>query len=59
MRLESNDVAVLLRSDRRDHIDVAHKALFADLKLFNRSLKELRYCARVFAPYRGDRRCAP
>ena len=34
MLLESNDVAVLLRSDRRDHIDVAHKALFADLKLF-------------------------
>jgi hypothetical protein len=34
MHLESNDVAVLLRSDRRDHIDVAHKALFADLKLF-------------------------
>jgi hypothetical protein len=32
--LESNDVAVLLRSDRRDHIDAAHKALFADLKLF-------------------------
>ena len=32
--LESNDVAVLLRSDRRDHIDVAHKALFDDLKLF-------------------------
>ena len=24
----------------------------ADLKLFNRSLKELRYAARVFAPYR-------
>ena len=34
MVLESNDVAVLLRSDRRDHIDAAHKALFADLKLF-------------------------
>ena len=32
--LESNDVAVLLRSDRRDHIDAAHKALFSDLKLF-------------------------
>lgn len=28
----------------------------ADLKLFNRSLKELRYCARVFAPYRGTRK---
>jgi uncharacterized protein (TIGR00730 family) len=25
----------------------------ADLKLFNRSLKELRYAARVFAPYRN------
>jgi hypothetical protein len=34
MLLESNDVAVLLRSDRREHIDAAHKALFADLKLF-------------------------
>ena len=34
MRLESNDVAVLLRSDRREHIDAAHKALFDDLKLF-------------------------
>jgi hypothetical protein len=34
MVLESNDVAVLLRSDSRDHIDAAHKALFADLKLF-------------------------
>jgi hypothetical protein len=33
--LERNDVAVLLRSDARDHIDVAHKALFDDLKLFN------------------------
>ena len=28
----------------------------ADLKLFNRSLKELRYCARVFAPYRTHRK---
>jgi uncharacterized protein (TIGR00730 family) len=28
----------------------------ADLKLFNRALKELRYCARVFAPYRGVRK---
>jgi uncharacterized protein (TIGR00730 family) len=28
----------------------------ADLKLFNRSLKELRYCARVFAPYRQIRK---
>ena len=28
----------------------------ADLKLFNRSLKELRYCARVFAPYRAKRK---
>jgi hypothetical protein len=33
--LERNDVAVLLRSDVRDHIDIAHKALFDDLKLFN------------------------
>ena len=32
--LESNDVAVLLRSDRREHIDAAHKALFDELKLF-------------------------
>jgi len=30
----------------------------ADLKLFNRSLKELRYCARVFAPYRHHRKVA-
>jgi len=28
----------------------------ADLKLFNRSLKELRYAARVFAPYRHVRK---
>ena len=28
----------------------------ADLKLFNRSLKELRYAARVFAPYRHLRK---
>ena len=33
--LEHNDVAVLLRSDSRDHIDVAHKALFDELKIFN------------------------
>jgi hypothetical protein len=33
--LERNDVAVLLRSDVRDHIDVARKALFDDVKLFN------------------------
>ncbi|MDX6441343.1 MAG: hypothetical protein QOE43_1072 [Gaiellaceae bacterium] len=33
--LEHNDVAVLLRSDARDHIDVAHKALFDDLKMFS------------------------
>ena len=33
--LEPNDVAVLLRSDSREHIDVAHKALFDDLKIFN------------------------
>jgi len=30
----------------------------ADLKLFNRSLKELRYAARVFAPYRHVRKVA-
>jgi uncharacterized protein (TIGR00730 family) len=28
----------------------------ADLKLFNRSLKEMRYAARVFAPYRNVRK---
>jgi hypothetical protein len=33
--LESNDVAVLLRSDHGENIDAAHKALFDDLKLFN------------------------
>jgi hypothetical protein len=32
--LESNHVAVLLRSDRLDHIDTARKAIFDDLKLF-------------------------
>ncbi len=32
--LEENDVVVLLRSDAREHIDEAHKALFDDLKLF-------------------------
>jgi hypothetical protein len=32
--LEHNDLAVLLRSDRLEHIDAAHKALFDDLKLF-------------------------
>jgi hypothetical protein len=32
--LERNDVAVLLRSDARAHIDAAHKLLFDDLKLF-------------------------
>jgi hypothetical protein len=32
--LEANDVAVLLRSDRLDHIDTARKAIFDDLKLF-------------------------
>src|SRR5256885_14438177 len=30
----------------------------ADLKLINRSLKELRYAARVFAPYRNRRKVA-
>ncbi len=32
--LEHNDVAVLLRSDRREHIDHARAALFDDLKIF-------------------------
>ena len=32
------------------------KTTIADLKLFNRSLKELRYCAQVFAPYRAHRK---
>ncbi len=32
--LERNDVAILLRSDRREHIDDARKALFVDLPLF-------------------------
>jgi hypothetical protein len=32
--LESNDVAVLLRSDRREHIDAARKALFDELAIF-------------------------
>jgi hypothetical protein len=32
--LEQNDVAVLLRSDRREHIDAARKAIFDDLPLF-------------------------
>src|SRR5207248_7456401 len=30
----------------------------ADLKLINRSLKELRYAAKVFAPYRNKRKVA-
>jgi hypothetical protein len=33
--LESNDVAVLLRSDARERIDAARKALFDDLKVFD------------------------
>ena len=33
-RLEQNDVAVLLRSDRIEHIDAARKALFEDISLF-------------------------
>ena len=33
--LEHNDVAVLLRSDRLDHIDAARKALFDDLHVFH------------------------
>jgi hypothetical protein len=32
--LESNDVAVLLRSDVREHIDAARKAIFDDLRIF-------------------------
>jgi hypothetical protein len=32
--LEANDVAVLLRSDSRAHVDAARAALFDDLKLF-------------------------
>ena len=32
--LERNDVAVLLRSDQRAHIDAARKALFHDLSIF-------------------------
>ncbi|HEX8371918.1 MAG TPA: TIGR00730 family Rossman fold protein [Chthoniobacterales bacterium] len=30
----------------------------SDLKLFNRSLKELRHAAKIFAPYRGVRKIA-
>ena len=33
--LEQNDVAVLLRSDRREHIDDARKAIFDDSGLFD------------------------
>jgi hypothetical protein len=33
--LERNDVAVLLRSDVRDHIDAARKAIFDDLGVFD------------------------
>src|SRR5262245_23204109 len=33
-RLEENDVAVLLRSDSREHIDDARKRLFEDLQVF-------------------------
>jgi len=33
--LERNDVAVVLRSDHRAHIDAARKALFHDLSLFH------------------------
>jgi uncharacterized protein (TIGR00730 family) len=32
------------------------KITVADLKLFNRSLNEFRYAARIFAPYRGIRK---
>jgi hypothetical protein len=34
MILEANDVAILLRSDSLDHIQVASRALFTDLDLF-------------------------
>ncbi len=34
------------------------KVSVADLKLFNRSLNELRYAARVFAPFRDSRKVA-
>jgi hypothetical protein len=33
--LERNDVAVFLRSDRREHIEAARKAIFEDLPLFD------------------------
>ena len=33
--LEQNDVAVLLRGDRVDHIRAAHEALFSDLDVFH------------------------
>jgi hypothetical protein len=33
--LEENDVAILFRSDTREHIDDAHKSLFEDLELFH------------------------
>jgi hypothetical protein len=33
--IEHNDVAVLLRSDHREHIDHARSVLFDDLKVFN------------------------
>jgi hypothetical protein len=33
--LEHNDVAVFLRSDHRDHIEAARKAIFDDLDLFS------------------------
>ena len=33
--LERNDVAVLLRSDGREHIDAARKAIFDDLGVFS------------------------
>jgi hypothetical protein len=35
--LEANDVAVLLRSDSRENIAAAHKALFGDLDLFEKT----------------------
>ena len=35
--LERNDVAVLLRSDSREHIDAARTALFDDLPLFRKT----------------------
>jgi hypothetical protein len=35
--LEANDAAVLIRSDRLDHVDAAETALFTDLDVFRRT----------------------